>query len=122
MATTFFIIFSILDFILQCAAAVFSYQIYSFHRLSKAWLAVPIGFGLLALRRALSFLQGTGYLQNSVLSPILESVFIPFIISLLLVIGIWAMYNSFQKFSLTEQEVSEKIATFKKQRKAKKRR
>jgi hypothetical protein len=116
-------IFSIVDVGLQLTAAFFSYQIYTFHKLSKVWLAVPLGFIFMGIRRVLALSYTEGYFQDSILSiQFVDSILIPFIISLLLVFGIWAMYNNFQKFALVESSVKEKVKEYKRSQKRKKRR
>ncbi len=117
MVTMFYTVFSVLDFILQLIASIFAYQIYTFHQLSKGWLAVPLGFLLLAIRRIIILSFELGYIQTEVFRPFVDSVFLPFIISLLLVIGIWVMYNNFQKFSILQKDVSNKVESFKKTKK-----
>lgn len=123
MAGILYIIFSLGDFLLQLAAAFFSWRIYTFHKLSKAWLLVPVGFIFMAMRRLLALSYAQGYFTDSVLSiQFIDSIIIPFVISVLLVFGIWAMYHSFQNFALTEKAVKEKVKEFKKTQKTKKRR
>lgn len=115
--------FSILDVALQIIAAFFAWKIYNFHQLSKVWLAVPLGFIFMAIRRILALSYAQGYFEDSVLSiQFVDSIFIPFIISLLLVFGIWAMYNNFAKFSLIEHEVKDKVKEYKNSYKRKKKR
>ena len=123
MTAIWYTIFSILDLLLQCIAAFFSYQIYTFNKLSKAWLAVPLGFVLMALRRIFIYLYTEGYIATlPSISPLVDSLIVPFLVSIMLVCGIWAMYNNFQTFSLTEKEVEEKVQDFQKRTKVKKRR
>ena len=123
MLGIWYTIFSILDILLQSTAAFFSYQIYTFHKLSKGWLAVPLGFVLMGLRRIFIYSYTQGYIGAlPSISPILDSLIVPFLVSLMLVFGIWAMYNNFQTFSLTEKEVEEKVQDFKKRAKGEKRR
>ncbi len=114
--------FSILDIVLQLTVAYFSFKIYNFHKLSKVWLAVPIGFVFMAMRRIIALSYKMGYFQNSIISiQFIDSIFVPFIISLLLVFGIWAMYNNFQNFALIEKDVTEKVKEYKSSKKRKKR-
>ena len=120
MAALWYTIFSILDLLLQFIAAFFAYQIYTFNKLSKAWLAVPLGFLLMALRRVFIFAYAEGYISS--VSPLVDSLIIPFIVSLMLVFGIWAMYNNFQKFSLVQSDVEKKVYSFKKSLRKKKKR
>ncbi len=118
-----YITFSILDILLQLTAAFFAYQIYTFHKLSKVWLAVPVGFIFMAARRIIALSSANGYFEDSVLSiQFVDSILIPFVISLLLVFGIWAMYNNFQKFALIESSIKEKVKEYKSSQKRKKRR
>ena len=115
--------FSLLDVLLQLVAAYFSFKIYTFHKLSKVWLAVPLGFVFMAVRRILALSYAQGYFQDSILSiQFVDSIFIPFVISLLLVFGIWAMYNNFRDFALVEKDVDKKVAQFKSSQKRKKKR
>lgn len=123
MTAVWYTILSILDLLLQLTAAFFSYQIYTFNKLSKGWLAVPIGFLLLAVRRIILYFSVRGYIPAiSGVSPLVESLLVPFLISIMLVFGIWAMYNNFQKFSLVEMDVEKKVQSFKKSQIKKKRR
>ncbi len=115
--------FSFLDLALQLAAAYFSFKIYTFHKLSKVWLAVPLGFIFMGIRRTLAWSYVQGYFKDSVLSiQFVDSIFIPFVISLLLVFGIWAMYNNFQTFALVEKDVTKKVKEYKHSQKKKKKR
>ena len=121
MVGRIYITFSILDILLQLTAAFFSYQIYTFHKLSKVWLAVPLGFVFMATRRILALSSANGYFEDSILSiQFVDSILIPFVISLLLVFGIWDMYNNFQKFALVERDLKEKVKDFKKAKRRKK--
>ena len=76
----------------------------------------------MAMRRILALSYNMGYFQNSIISiQFIDSIFVPFIISLLLVFGIWAMYNNFQNFALIEKDVTEKVKEYKSSKKRKKR-
>ena len=115
--------FSILDAALQLTAAFLSYKIYNFHKLSKVWLAVPLGFVFMAMRRILALSYAQGYFQDSLLSiQFIDSILIPFLISFMLVFGIWAMYNNFQNFAWVEKEVKKKVKNFKSSQRRKKKR
>ncbi|MSR86312.1 hypothetical protein EXS74_02870 [Candidatus Woesearchaeota archaeon] len=123
MANGVYILFSIIDLVLLFTGAFLAYRIYTFHNLSKGWLTVPLGFFLMGIRRILATSNYLGYFQNSFLSlEYVDSVFIPLIITLLLVFGLWAMYHNFQSFSLVQSGVEKKVQAFKKSQRRKKKR
>ncbi len=123
MTSTVYILFSIFDLLLLFTGAFFAYRIYTFHNLSKGWLTVPLGFFLMGIRRILATSNYVGYFQNSFLSlEYVDSVFIPLIITLLLVFGLYVMYHNFQNFSLVQSDVEKKVQSFKKSQTKKKKR
>ena len=99
-------------------AVYFSYRIYRYNRLSKAWLSVTAALVFLSLRRFLGLLNLTGITSD--LPEIIDFIdrpLVPLVVSLLLAIGLWRMKKSFETFDVVEKTVHEKISTFQKPRK-----
>ena len=118
MNASLYIIFGILDILLQLTAAFFAVRIYKYNQLNKLWLAVPAGFLMMAVRRVIAILVYTEILTTIDL-PLLDSVLFPLVISLLLVFGIWSMSKNFTDFKILEKNVSKKVHSFKQSRKKK---
>lgn len=104
------VILDVLAVILQLAAAWFAYRIYRFNRLSKWWLALVLAFCIQGLRRGFQGYIDLGYGQN--LSPILDRSLM-FVISLLIVVGLFAMLKNFEGFEVVANKVRQKAKAFK---------
>jgi len=98
--------------IFQFVAAYFGYRIYKFNRLNKWWLALVLAFIVQGIRRIFTVFEDVG-------SPLIASSAIfdrtlMFIISLLIVVGLWAMMKNFENFEVITGKISEKVKRFKK--------
>lgn len=108
--------------ILNFVAAYFSYTIFRYNRLSKAWLAVVIALVVIGFNGI-----GELYIQLD-LFPSLSSeiqfitlAFLPFTFSVLLVWGMLSMKKNFDHFEILEKKYSEKAKSFSKKSRKRKR-
>ncbi len=113
-------ILELIQIVVQFTAAYFSYVIYKYNRLYKAWLAVVVGLVLMAFRRVTALLIELSRAPAST-DPVrfLDRVLLPFTISVLLLWGLWSMKKNFESFEVVEKRVSEKVKSLNKFRKKK---
>ena len=113
-------ILEFIQIVVQFTAAYFSYVIYKYNRLCKAWLAVVVGLVLMAFRRVTALLIELSGAPTST-DPVrfLDRVLLPFAISVLLLWGLWSMKKNFESFEVVEKRVSEKVKSLNKPRKKK---
>jgi dolichyl-phosphate-mannose--protein O-mannosyl transferase len=101
------IILDALAVILQLAAAYFGYKIYQYNRSTKWWLALVLAFVIQAVRRAIT-LSSDWSITTASSSVILDRS-LAAIISLLIMIGLWAMLKNFENFSVIENKIEKKL-------------
>ncbi len=102
-------VLGVLQIIIQIVAAYFSYKIYKYNRLSKAWLAVFLALIVMTFRRFTALAINLGVLkQFSGSIQFIDSIGLPFIISVFLLIGLWSMSRSFENFEVVEKITKEK--------------
>jgi hypothetical protein len=100
-------VFDILSVLCQFAAVYFSYKIYTYNRLSKWWLALMVAFFIQGVRRAITFYED---LYLSVVSNgILLDRTLMFVISMLIIVGLWAMLRNFESFEIVEKKTNQAI-------------
>jgi len=110
MEFTFGAVLGILQIILQSIAVYFSYKIYQFNRLRQGWLAITFALIFMTFRRITALLIEMKYISSFVgwFAP-LDRIILPFIISVLLLIGFWTMPNNFEDFEVIEKKITKKI-------------
>jgi hypothetical protein len=100
---------AIVQIIFQGVVTYLSYKIYQYNRLSKAWLAVTAALFLMMLRRIGALLITAELIPNIYGPPLwIDRFWLPFIITSLLVWGLWSMYNQFKNFDLIQKKAAEK--------------
>ncbi len=104
---------SVINVIIQFTAAYISYRVYSFNRASKGWLAITGALLLMAIRRVTAFMISYDAFGGAtqVIST-LDRLFLPFTISVLILIGLWSMLKNFETFEVVEKDVKEKARKF----------
>jgi hypothetical protein len=110
---------AVVSLITQLAAAYYSYVIYTYHRLSKGWLAVSVALLVLAFRSVTSLLLVFGLFEGDGLLEALDLLVLPILIGGLLLVGVWSMKKNFDLFEVVEKKTKEKAKTFDKRRKGK---
>jgi len=117
--TTIITFLSFTQIALLLIAAYFAHRIYTFNRIANVWLAVPIGLGLLAFRQTLILFK-IDFLENLYGQFIvIDTVFVPLMISILLAGGMWVLVKSFENFDVIERDVEDKVKNFSKNKKKK---
>jgi len=117
--TTIIYLFSIAQIALLLFAAYFAHRIYTFNRIANVWLAVPIALTLLAFRQTLTLFK-IDFLENLFGQfVILDTLFIPLLISIFLAQGMWVLAKSFENFDVVERNVEDKVKNFSKTKKKK---
>ena len=109
------IMLAISQMVYQLAAAYLSYRIYKFNRVNKGWLMVTIALILMAVGRIFAVVLLLGWANE--LPPIvafIDSLVLPFLISVFLLIGLYSMFRNFVSFDIVEKNVQDKIKNFKK--------
>jgi hypothetical protein len=110
-------ILGVIQIVLELGAAYYGYKIYQFNRLSKIWLAVPIGIALLAIRRSIVLFHLT-YMEDVLVQfDILTRIIIPLAVGILLFWGMKEIYKQFSSFNVVEKSSEEKTKQFKKGKK-----
>jgi hypothetical protein len=94
------IVLHITQAVLFLTVAVFSYKIYQFNRLSKAWLGVTVGLVLLAVNQLLFLLNDALWIAQTGG---------PFVVAVVLTWGMHATLKQFESFSFVEREAAKKI-------------
>lgn len=90
----------------QFLAAYFGYRIFKYNRLSKPWLALVFAFIIQGIRRLLTLFDDIGrplLTQSALLDRTLM-----FIISLLIVIGLYEMMKNFENFEVIKEQTRNK--------------
>lgn len=103
-------ILGVLQIVLQAIAAYFSYKIFVFNRVRRWWLAVTFALILMTFRRITALLIELRWLGSfsGAISDI-DRIVLPFLISVLLLWGIYVMFKNFQDFDVVERIVDRKI-------------
>jgi hypothetical protein len=109
------IFLGVLQIIFQAIAACFSYKIFTFNRVRRWWLAVTGALVLMTLRRITALMTQLSWLDSfgGIISDV-DKVILPFLISVLLLWGIYAMLKNFQDFEVVEKNVQSKLRKSKK--------
>jgi hypothetical protein len=103
-------VISLIEVIFLLGGAFISLQIYTFNQSNRLWLTVPIGFIFMSLRRVILLLDSLGLVNNiSELVLWIDSVILPFSITILLFIGMISMYRSFNEFDSLEGQLASKL-------------
>jgi len=91
---------------LNCLALVFqlfafylAWRIYLYNKSNKWWLAFVFAFILQAVRRVFTLLEDMKVIEQWLIT---DRVF-AFTISLMMVIGLWAMLKNFENFTVIEK-------------------
>jgi len=105
----FIIILDIFAVLFQLAAAYFAFRIYRFNRLSKWWIALIVAFLVQAVRRGIQIYSDLGY--GSLGTSLDRSLML--LISVLMVMGLWAMMKNFEQFDIVSSKVKEKLKKMK---------
>jgi hypothetical protein len=96
--------------VLQAVAAYFSYRVFVFNRVGRWWLAVTWALVLMTLRRVSALLIELKVLGTyGGLVADIDRIILPFIISVLLLWGIYAMFKNFEDFEVVEKTVRNKL-------------
>lgn len=101
-----------LALILQLVAAYLAWRIYLFNKTNKWWLALVTAFFIQGIRRVFSLFEDANIIGSSLL---LDRT-LAFTISLLIVVGLWAMLRNFENFEVIKTKVN-KIENGKKRKK-----
>ncbi len=97
--------------IVQLVAVYFSYVIYKYNRLNKAWLAITLALILMTIRRiTASAIEFGAFANLSGPLQFVDRVGLPSLISILLLLGLWSMKNQFESFDVIEKNVKYKIS------------
>jgi hypothetical protein len=106
MIEGYVILLGAFSLIFQFLATYFSWRIYSFNKTNKWWLALVFAFVLQAVRRVQQVYYDIVGLsaQNILLDRGLM-----FLISLLILIGLWSMLKNFENFRVIETKVKTKL-------------
>jgi putative Mn2+ efflux pump MntP len=97
-------------------AAYISYLVYKHNRLKTAWLAITAAMALMVLRRTIRFIADTGGYPDLNDLLITASWAIVLATSILLIIGLWSLKSSFERYDLVEKRAEKKLADFSKGR------
>ena len=114
--STIELVLGFLSIVFQFCAAYFGYRIYMFNRMSKWWLALVFAFLIQGIRRVITLLSDLGTISPLEGNLAFADRVIMFVISALIVVGLWEMMHSFESFSLVESKVSDKLRSFAKKR------
>ena len=100
-------------------SAYFSYEIYKYNRLSKAWLSVSTAFVIMVFLRIVTFTLEFDLFPQllNFLRLIGDILFL--VISGLYIWGFWSMKKNFENFEIVEKKTREKAISFHKSRKKK---
>jgi hypothetical protein len=104
-----------LQIIFQAIAAYFSFVIYRFNRLNKAWLFVTFALILMTFRRITASLIEFSLISNfSGTIALLDRIILPFLISIFLFLGLWAMLKNFESFEVVATKTKIAVSKLKK--------
>ncbi len=104
----------ILSLIIQFSAVYFAYKIYLFNRLGKGWISIIVAFIIMGLRRVTALLIELGFMPAySGAIKTLDTLWLPFIITILIAIGIYSMLGNFENFEVVEKNLRNKLKKFK---------
>jgi len=95
--------------IIQFAAAYLSFKIYSYNRVEKSWLAVTLGLAVMAIGKGASLAFGAFDVPDLPEANVIDGVILPFVISILMLIGIGSMLRQFHSFDIIERKAREHI-------------
>jgi hypothetical protein len=91
----------------QAISIIFAFRIYKFNRLSKWWLALILAFLIQGIRRLITLYDDINLI--SITNNLLIDRSLMFIISILILIGLWAMMKNFENFDIIEKKVEKKL-------------
>lgn len=98
-------LFVFLMIIGQFYAAYLSYKIYSFNRMRKVFLGVTVALFLMGLRRITALLiEFKLFSQLSGWIATFDRVILPFIITVLFVLGLYEMKKEFESFEIISKK------------------
>jgi hypothetical protein len=104
------LLLDVLAVVLQLMASYFAYRIFKFNRLNKRWLALVLAFLVQTVRRGVQVCVDLNILS---LNVFIDRVLM-FIISLLMIVGLWTMMKNFENFEVVEKNVGYKLSKSKK--------
>ena len=113
MAIDISVILGVLQIVIQLVAVYFSYIIFTFNRLNKAWLAVILALILMTIRRftvLLTELDALPALTGTI--QFIDRIILPFAISIFLAVGLFTMMKKFETFEVVEKATKKKIKDF----------
>ena len=107
------VILGVLQIIIQFIAAYFSYVIYKYNRLSKAWLAVFLALMLMTVRRFIVlFVELNIRAELSEPLQFIDDIILSLFVSIFLFVGLFAMKKSFETFEIIEKKTKRKLKHF----------
>jgi hypothetical protein len=109
---------SLFQIFMQFIAAYIAYHIYTFNRLKSAWLTVCFAFLLMGIQRVTTFLVNLGILPEFERYILwIDNNLLPFVITFLLLVGLWSMMTQFRDFEIIHKKVTRKVKNLKKKSK-----
>ena len=101
-------ILGIFEIMLLLAATYYLYKIYTFNRLNKKWLLFPMMTLFFAFRHFLILIK-FNFIEELIVRYILfDQVFVPFMISLFILLGVYDMLKKFESFEIIEKQTHKK--------------
>jgi len=76
--------------------------------MSNWWLALVLTFIIQGIRSVFTFLDDAGMQSIFTKNPILDRTLM-FVISLLIVVGLWTLLRNFENFEIIEKNVKQKL-------------
>lgn len=111
--TVWVFLVGIIQVALPIIAAHYSYVIYRHNRLAKAWSAVTVALILFAVNRIAALINEFNYLPEFTGHiKLIDQVFLPFFVGILLIWGLWTMKNHFETFDIIEKKIAQKAKLF----------
>jgi hypothetical protein len=98
-----------LQIIFLFTAAYFSYQVWKYERVAKVWLVVGAALSLMALRRMVVLFKVNLFEDLLLQFTLIDRVFLPFVISLVLVWSFWTLSNHYKRFGVIQIQVERRF-------------
>ena len=117
MTFTLNVVLGALQVIAQAFAFYFAYKIYNHNRANRAWLAVTFALAVMTWWRVASLTLEVINVSATSLEQV-ERVLLPFIVSVMLLVGFWSMSKRFDDFAVMQQTVARQAGTFQSKPKA----
>ena len=103
------LILGIFSIVAGAITAWLCYKIYQYNRLSRWWLAIVWAFILIIFRRLMGFLKDFQIFSDYIFLFKPTEYVLLVLISLLTVIGFWAMLKNFENFKVIDSKVKNKL-------------